>query len=130
MIAVEGAKLLVALFAVSLLAFAFVPGLGELLTLVKLLAASFGISLLFVLFFPYVRGVKKGDKVQVSKSALSQLLGFVGTAQGDCRVGQEVKVRIGREREAIGVLEKYEGLFTPARVKLMYEEATPSQVMR
>jgi len=128
MIATEGLKLIVALFAVSLLAFAVVPGFGDLLTLLKLLAASFGVSLLFVLFYPRVRGVKKGDRVQVMKGAISHLLGLSGTVQGDCRVGEEVKVKIGKQREAIGILESYEGLFTPARVKLMYE--APSEVMR
>ena len=131
MIIVEGLKLIVALFAVSLLLFAAVPGFGELLTLVKLLAASFGISLLFVLFYPRLRGVRKGDTVQIMKGAISQLLGLTGTVQGDCRVGEEVKVRIGKRREAIGVLESYEGLFTPARVSLIYEEAgAGAEVMR
>ncbi len=128
MIALEGLKLIVALFAVSFLVFAVVPEFGELLTLLKMLAASFGISLLFVLFYSRIRGVKKGDKVQVMKGAISHLLGLSGTAQGDCRVGGEVKIKIGRQREAVGILESYEGLFTPARVKLMYE--APSEVMR
>ena len=119
---------MLALFAISLILFAVAPGFGELLSLAKMLAASFGVSLLFVLLYPRVRGVKKGDKVQLMKGALSHLLGFAGTAQGNCRLGEEVKVKIGKKREAVGILETYEGLFTPARVKLIYE--SPPEVMR
>lgn len=128
MLAMEGLKLVVGLFAVSLILFAVVPELGALLTLAKMVAASFGISLLFVLLYPRVRGVKKGDTVQVMKGALSRLFGFTGTVQDDCRVGGEVRVKLPGGREAVGVLESYEGLFTPPRVKLVYEKK--AEVMR
>jgi small nuclear ribonucleoprotein (snRNP)-like protein len=127
MLAIEGIKLMVALFAVSLIAFAVDPGMGGLM-LAKLLAASFGVSLLFVIGYPHLRGVKKGDRVQVMRGALSQFLGFTGVVLEDCRVSEEVKVRLSRGREAIGVLESYEGLFSLPRVKLMYEER--AEVMR
>jgi len=127
MLAIEGVKLMVALFAVSLIAFALDPGMG-LLTLAKFLAASFGVSLLYVLGYPHLRGVKKGDTVQIMKGALPQFLGFTGIILNDGRIGDELRVRLSRGREAIGILESYQGLFSHARVKLMYEEK--SQVMR
>ena len=127
MLAIEGIKIMVALFAISLIAFALDPGMG-LLTLAKFMAASFGVSLLFVLGYPHLRGVKKGDKVQIMKGALPQFLGFTGVVLDDGRIEDEVRVRLSRGREAIGILESYQGLFSHARVKLMYEEK--SQVMR
>jgi hypothetical protein len=127
MLAIEGVKLMVALFAVSLIAFALDPGMG-LLTLAKFLAASFGVSLLYVLAYPHLRGVKKGDSVQIMKGALPQFFGFTGIVLDDGRIGDEVRVRLSRGREAVGILESYRGLFSHARVKLMYEETT--QVMR
>ena len=49
------------------------------------------------------------------------LFGAFGISMVNCKLGDDVKVRIGGGREAVGVLEAYEGLFSPARVKLMFE---------
>ncbi|MBD3397982.1 hypothetical protein GF412_02330 [Candidatus Micrarchaeota archaeon] len=127
MLAIDGIKIMVALFAVSLIAFAVDPGMGMLM-LAKLLAASFGVSLLYVIAYPHIRGVRKGDRVQVMRGALSQFFGFTAVALDDCRISEEVKVRLSRGREAVGVLESYEGLFSAPRVRLMYEQKT--EVMR
>ncbi|MFP3949975.1 MAG: hypothetical protein ACLFUZ_02665 [Candidatus Micrarchaeia archaeon] len=128
MLAVEGLKMIVGLCALSLLVFALVPGMGDLLVLAKMLAASFGASLLFVLLYPYLRGVRKGDRVQVVRGAISQFFGFTGIAMENCRKGKEVKVKLSRGREAVGVVERYEGLFTLPQVKLLYENK--GEVMR
>jgi hypothetical protein len=121
MLAVEGAKVLVALVGVSLVLFALLPGL-DFLGLAKMLAGSLGIAILFVVLYPQVRGVRKGDKVQAMRGPLAVLFGAVGTAMNECRVEGEVRVRFARGREAVGVLKAYEGLFSPARVELMYEK--------
>lgn len=130
MLALEGVKLAVGLFAISLIVFAAMPGLG-LLDLAKMLAASFGASVLFVLVYPKVRGVRKGDKVQIigfipspfEGHPVMNLLGAsFGVSLVDCRPGEDVKVRISDGREAIGVLEANEGLFSLPRVRVMYEQ--------
>lgn len=121
MLAAEGVKALVALFGVSLLAFALVPGM-DFLGLAKMLAGSVGAAVLFVVLYPHARGVKRGDRVAVMGGPLAGLFGAVGTAADDCRVEGEVRVRFARGREAVGVLKSYEGLFSPARVELMYEK--------
>ncbi|MBN2122236.1 hypothetical protein JW721_04245 [Candidatus Micrarchaeota archaeon] len=121
MIAVEGGKMLVALFGLSLVVFALVPSLGF-MELAKMVAGSLGLTILFVVLYPQVRGVRKGDTVQVLEGPLAGLFGIMGTAADDCRMEGELRVRFARGREAVGVLKSYEGLFSPARVKLMYEK--------
>lgn len=129
MLIVKGFQLMLGLCALSLIYFAAVPGV-ELLTLAKMIAGSFGVTILFVLLYPQLRGVRKGDKVQIvgfmpgplANNPVMNLFGAFGISTMDCKMGDDVKVRIGGGREAIGVLESYEGLFSPARVKLMFEE--------
>lgn len=121
MLAMEGGKILVALLGLSLVVFALVPSLGF-MELAKMFAGSFGVAILFVVGYPQVRGVRKGDTVQVLEGPLSGLFGITGTAADNCRVGGELRVRFARGREAVGVLKGYEGLFSPAKAELMYEK--------
>ena len=128
MLIVKGFQLLLGLCALSLINFAAVPGV-ELITLAKMVAGSFGVTILFLLLYPQLRGVKKGDKVQIvgfmpgplGNNPVMNLFGAFGISMVNCKLGDDVKVRIGGGREAVGVLEAYEGLFSPARVKLMFE---------
>ena len=129
MLVVEGIKLMVGLFAVSLIVFAAMPDMGF-LNLAKMLAASFGASILFVLLYPRVRGVKKGDKVQVvgfvpgpfEGHPVMNLFGASGVSLVDCRPGGDITVRISDGREAVGVLEANEGLFSLPRARIVYEQ--------
>lgn len=127
MLAVKGFQLMLGLCALSLIYFAAAPGV-ELLTLAKMVAGSFGVTILFVLLYPQLRGVRKGDKVQVTgfagqmENPIMNLFGAIGISLVDCKMGDDIKVKIAGGRQAIGVLESYEGLFSPARVKLMYED--------
>lgn len=131
MLIVKGFQLMLGLCAISLIYFAAVPGV-ELLTLAKMVAGSLGITVLFMLLYPQLRGVKKGDKVQIvgfmpgplGNNPVMSLFGAFGISLVDCKIGDDVRVRIGGGREAIGVLEAYEGWFSPARVKLMFEGGT------
>lgn len=52
---------------------------------------------------------------------LQPLFGLTATAVSDAAIGGEIRVRIGKGREAVGTVESYEGLFSPPRVKLIYE---------
>lgn len=133
MLIVKGFQLLLGLCALCLIYFAAVPGV-ELFMLAKMAAGSFGVTILFLLLYPQLRGVKKGDKVQIvgflpgplSNNPVMNLFGAFGISMVDCKIGDDVRVRIGGGREAVGVLEAYEGLLSPARVKLMFEESRGS----
>ena len=113
-----------ALFAVSLIYFAVTPGFG-LMDLLKFSALSIGVTLLFILLYPKVKQVRKGDEVMIASAGpFASLLGLTAKAVSDAAVGEEVRVKVGRGREAVGTVESYEGLFSPAKIRLIYEEVS------
>ena len=120
---IKAAQLFLGLFAVSLIYFAITPGQG-LLELVKFMALSLGISIVFLLIYPRLRQVRKGDQVAITGSMpvpFASLLGFSAIALSDAAMGEEVKVRLGRGSEAVGMVESYEGLLSPPKIRLVYE---------
>ncbi len=123
-LATKALKLFLALFAVSLIYFALTPGLG-LLDLLKFSALSVGVAILFLLLYPKMKQVRKGDEVMiVSAGPFASLLGLTAKAVSDAAIGEEVRVKVGRGREAVGTVESYEGLFSPAKIRLIYEEVS------
>lgn len=120
----KAAQLFLGLLAVSLIYFAVTPG-QTLFDLFKYAALSAGLSLLFLLLYPRVRQVRKGDQVTIiGVGPFASLLGFTATAISDAAIGEEVRVSLGKGREAVGTVESYEGLFSPPRIKLIYEEVS------
>ena len=49
-------------------------------------------------------------------------LGRTGFALGDSALNREVRVKLDDGKEAIGIVEGYEGVLSPPRVRLIYEE--------
>ena len=120
---IKAAQLFLGLFAVSLIYFAITPGQG-LLDLVKFIALSLGISIVFLLVYPRIRKVRKGDQVAITGSMpvpFASFLGLTATALSDAAMGEEVKVKLGRGSEAVGMVESYEGLLSPPKIRLVYE---------
>lgn len=119
---VNAAKLFLGLFAISLIYFALTPGQG-LFDLLKYTALSAGVSMLFVLIYPRVKKVRKGDSVQISGAPFPfHFMGISAIADSDASLGEEVKVKLGKGRVAVGIVESYEGLFSPPRIRIMFEE--------
>ena len=108
--------------ALSLIAYAVLPN-ATVSLLLKMFAFSAGVTIIVgVLYYP-LRGAKKGDKVVVvSHGVVPSFLGKDGTLMEDGKVGDKVKVILGTGREVFGVIEEYEDLFSPHRVRLIYEE--------
>ncbi|MEM4707453.1 MAG: flagella basal body P-ring formation protein FlgA, partial [Candidatus Anstonellales archaeon] len=101
--------------------FAVLPGLG-ILDLVKLLAGATALTILIAFFYPMIRGVNKGDEVVVVAENMPVLFGKIGRALVNAKKGEEIKVRLNDGREVVGILEEYEGLFSPPKVKILFEK--------
>lgn len=108
--------------AAALIAFALYG--GDLLFLAKALALALGFSIVFAIFYPQVRGIRKGDRVSVVGGGLPLLfgLGRSGLALDDSKVNREVRVKLEDGKEAIGIVESYEGILSPPKVRILYEE--------
>ncbi len=120
----KAVQLFLGLLAISLIYFAVTPG-QTLFDLFKYGALSIGVSLLFLLLYPKVKQVRKGDQVLIiGTGPFSSLIGFTATALSDASMGDEVRVTLGKGREAVGMVESYEGLFSPPKIKLIYEEVS------
>jgi membrane protein implicated in regulation of membrane protease activity len=122
-LAIKVAQVFLALLAVSLIYFALTPG-QSLLDMVKYFALSLGLSIAFLLLYPRLRQVRKGDQVTITGSMpmpFASLLGFTAVALSDAQLGGEVRVRING-REAFGIVESYEGLLSPPRIRIVFEE--------
>ena len=120
MLAVKGAKVFALLFALSLLYFALGPETG-LLLLAKLLALSLGASIVFMVAWPQARGIREGDTLVVMGGPFAVLFGLGAKALNEARMGGEVKVKLPGGKEAVGIVESYEGLLSPPKIKLVYE---------
>lgn len=116
-------RLFLTLFALSLILFFVLPEATPML-LLKLVALSIGVSIIVALFYPSIRGVRKGDRVLVSTGNLPTILGFgrTGIAIEDGRLQKEIKIRFSNGREAVGIVEDYGGTFSIPKVRLLYEE--------
>lgn len=120
----KAAQLFLGLVAVSLIYFALTPG-QTLFDLFKYSALSAGVSLLFLLLYPQIRQVRKGDQVTIiGVGPFASLLGFTATALSDAARGEELRVSLGKGREAVGTVESYEGVFSAPKIKLIYEEVS------
>lgn len=115
-------KLFLLSLVISLLAFAFTPEAG-LMYLVKAIALGLALSIVIAAVYPTLRGIQKGDNVSVvTTSAMPALFGKGGIALSTGKVNSEVRIRLDNGREAIGVIESYDGLLSLPKVKLLYEE--------
>lgn len=122
MLAKKALTLFLVLTAVSLILYA-VAGLsiGD---LARLLAFSLGLTILFVIAYPYLYRVKVGDEVVVvANSLVPSFLGRKGVIVRSMKEDERrVVVRLDDGSEVVGILESGEELFSPPRVRLIYEE--------
>jgi len=121
-LAKKALTLFLVLTAVSLILYA-VAGLsiGD---LARLLAFSLGLTILFVIAYPYLYRVKVGDEVVVvANSLVPSFLGRKGVIVRSMKEDERrVVVRLDDGSEVVGILESGEELFSPPRVRLIYEE--------
>lgn len=120
-------KIFIISFSISLIFFGLSSeaGLGLLL---KLFALSLGFSILIAFLYPSIRGIQKGDRVSVvPTSVIPSIFGKGGIAMGQGKVNSEIRIKLEDGREAVGVIESYEGFMSLPKVRLVYEERLVDQ---
>ncbi len=114
-------KLTVLSICLALLSFALTE--ATLLSLLKMIAAGMVVSVAVSAFYPELRGIRKGDTVSVvSGNALPAILGRLGIAMHEGKKHARIKVRLDNGNEVLGTVESYEGIVSPPRIKVVYEE--------
>jgi hypothetical protein len=108
------------LAAAALIAWAVVPGLEVL----KLLAVALGLTLIFPLAYPALRGVRKGDGLLAIKGDVEPFLLFSASScvsLENGKRGDTVAITLPDGTLAQAVIVSYEGLITPAKVRVVQE---------
>jgi len=124
-------KILILFTACALLGYGLIPS-ATLGLLAKLLAIAFGGSLLVPIIHTNLRGIKKGDKVNVvdETSRFPKFLFFAisnGVALDNGRANEQIKIELLDGSVGIGTITKYEGFFSNPEVKLL-EKSIPIEI--
>ncbi len=115
-------KLFVLFSCISLLFFAFSQE-ATLLSLLKMVAGGTVLAVVVSLAYPEMRGIKSGDTVSVvSNSGIPSLIGRFGRALQEGRKNNRIKVRLDNGNEIFGIIESYDGIISPPRIRVIYEE--------
>jgi len=120
-------KLFVLFVAVSLIYYALTPSAG-LGFLAKLLALDLGVAILIPVVYPFIRGIKKGDKLTVTQEGSSApvftiFIGFSnGIALENGKIGGAIKVELIDKSIAVCKISKYEGFFSNPEAKILQRE--------
>ncbi len=132
-------KTFVVLLAVSLVAYAF-SLIGKENQVIdsfwKLFAFDLGFSILAAIFWPALRGVRKGDAVvaaysetQMNGGNIFSFLNTVfATALDNGRAGQKIGIRFANGRRADALITGYASTFSAAQVKVVEQEAVFEKV--
>jgi len=114
-------KLSVLFSCLALLFFALTD--AAVLSLLKMVAGGVVVSVAISAVYPEMRGIRKGDAVSVvTGNALPAMLGRLGVALDEGKRQGRIKVRLDNGNEVLGVVESYEGILSPPRIKIVYEE--------
>lgn len=114
-------KLMVISLCASLLSFAFLSVAP--LDALKVMAMGTVASIAITAFYPEVRGIRQGDTVSVvADSAIPSIIGRLGTAAAAGRKNDRIRITLQNGSEVLGVIEDYEGLISPPRIRILYEE--------
>jgi hypothetical protein len=110
-------EVLILFCAVALIAFGIYG--GSLLALIKYLAIALGAAIIVTIVYPYIRGVRKGDKILVDGA---MAIGFNGIALDNGRIGAVIRVELLNKEVVFCEIESYEGFLSFARAKLLAGE--------
>jgi hypothetical protein len=114
-------KLMIVSLCASLLSFGLMQ-LG-LMDALRIMAIGTVLSIAITVLYPDIRGIKNGDVVSVvNDSSLPSLIGRAGVASSDGRKNDKIRIVLHSGHEVMGVIESYEGIISPPRIKVVYEE--------
>ena len=114
-------KLLIISICISLLAFAFLR--FGIIDSLRVMALCTVISIGIVAFYPDVRGIRQGDIVSVvNDSSVPSLIGRSGVASKNGRKSDRIRIMLHSGHEVMGVIESYEGIISPPKIRIVYEE--------
>jgi hypothetical protein len=126
-------------FSAALVFYALAPGTAA-PDLLKLLLLAAGLSLATPLAYPAIRGVRRGDEVELEASGLARSPGTAllralfraarGTALEGGRKGKAIDVLLASGAVEKCVIASYEGFFSPARVRPAGREAIDASAVR
>lgn len=107
-------------FIASLLAFVFYG--QDILFLAKAIALSIALTLLYIIYL-----AKSPSSINVGKEVFviggsRYLIGKKGIALTKARVNEKLRVKTYDGKESEAIVEKTEGLLSPAIVRIIYEE--------
>ena len=126
------ARLLVVFVAASLIYFGLTPSAG-LIFLAKLVAVSIGAAILVPIAYPFVKGIRKGDKLIVSEERGPAFTIFIGMSNGTAlengRLGDAIKIELIDKSIAVCRISKYEGFFSNAEAKVL-ERTIPIEIRK
>lgn len=114
-------KLIIISLCLSLLSFAVLS--FSLMDALKAMALGTVASIAVTAFYPEMRGIKQGDVVAVvGDAAIPSIIGRLGTAASGGRKNDRIRIMFQNGGEVVGVIENYEGIISPPRIRLIYEE--------
>jgi hypothetical protein len=92
--------------------------------LFKMIAGGIVLAGVVSILYPEMRGIKSGDVVSVitSNTSVPFLIGRFGRALEEGKKNKLIKVKLGDGSEVIGIVESYEGIISPPRIRIIYEE--------
>jgi len=115
-------KLMLIAICLPLLWFGLSQGVTVIDTL-KMMAIGTVASVAITAFYPEIRGIKSGDVVAVvADERIPSLIGRPGRAVADGKRNDRIKITLSNGGEVVGVIENYNGLISPPRVRIIYEE--------
>ncbi len=115
-------KIFVIAMCISLLYFAFMPE-ATLMLLLKMIAVGMVISVAAGIVYPEVRGIRDGDMVSVVYgTGIPALIGKPGRAMEEGKKNKQIKVKLNNGNEVLGVIESNDGIITPPKIRIVYEE--------
>ena len=81
------------------------------------------ISILTSIVYPEIRGIKTGDLVAVvNNSIVPIVIGKSGIALEQGKRNTKIRVQLSDGSEGLGIIESYEGIVSPPKIKILYEE--------
>lgn len=92
----------------------------ELIDLIKALSLAVGIVILFSIFYPAIRGIRKGDRVDIILGNTPYIRS--GIALSSARLNDYIRIRLDDGREAEGRVERYAGILNYAQVRVTFIE--------